>query len=946
MVKRCLFLLLFLCCLAGSRIASADTNPQDAAALRSLMKKWKKTVPASWRKSNDPCVRWDGVICDRNSRVTSLNLFGMNLKGTLSDDIGSLTELRILDLSSNKDLGGTLPATIGKLVQLEILALIGCSFSGNVPKELGNLSQLNFLALNSNQFTGIIPPSLGKLSKVTWLDLADNQLIGPIPNSRDHGAGFDQLLKAQHFHLNQNKLQGSVPDYLFNSSMELKHILFDRNNFSGSIPASIGVLSKLEVLRLNDNAFTGQVPAMNNLTMLHVLMLSNNKLTGLMPNLTGIGALENVDLSNNSFVPSEVPSWFSELPKLTTLTMQSVSLSGQLPQKLFSFPDLQHVILSDNQLNETLDMGNNISKQLNLVDIQNNKIASVTLYNNLKGNILKLTGNPLCNDSVLSSTTPCTGQLSEYPTQPPLLPDVQCANPFVETIVFRAPFFGDAANYLHILHYNLSSKLNSCTPNNLGLVYSNPDAYLNVDIKACPVNQKRFNYSQVLNCFNLTLQTYKPPEIFGPYYVKAHPYPFHDKASRTVLIGVVTGCFLLVIGLTLVGVYAVRQKKRAQKLVSINDPFASWGSMGQDIGEAPKINSARCFTLEDLKLSTSDFREINAIGAGGYGTVYRGKLPDGQLIAIKRSKQGSMQGGLEFKTEIELLSRVHHKNLVGLVGFCFEKGERMLVYEFIPNGTLSEALYGIKGVQLDWSRRLKIALDSARGLAYLHDHANPPIIHRDVKSTNILLDERMTAKVADFGLSLLVSDSEEGQFCTNVKGTLGYLDPEYYMTQQLTAKSDVYSFGVVLLELIVAQPPIYKQKYIVREVKTALDMGDQMHCGLKDVMDPVLQKTGDLRGFARFLKLALQCVEDLGTDRPSMNTIVREIEVIMQDNGIRTGMSSTSSSFSIDSRTMMAAPKYPYSNASASSTAFDMDSRAFEYSGKFPSEGSLKNRGT
>uniref|UniRef100_A0A0E0DPN8 non-specific serine/threonine protein kinase n=1 Tax=Oryza meridionalis TaxID=40149 RepID=A0A0E0DPN8_9ORYZ len=853
MVKRRLFLLLFLCCLAGSRIASADTNTQDAGGSLMIL------------------VR-DGM--ELSAIRTQGNLFGMNLKGTLSDDIGSLTELRILDLSSNKDLGGTLPATIGKLVQLEIFAL------------------------NSNQFTGIIPPSLGKLSKVTWLDLADNQLTGPIPNSRDHGAGFDQLLKAQHFHLNQNKLQGSVPDYLFNSSMELKHILFDRNNFSGSIPASIGVLSKLEVLRLNDNAFTGQVPAMNNLTMLHVL------------------------------------------------TMQSVSLSGQLPQKLFSFPDLQHVILSDNQLNETLDMGNNVSKQLNLVDIQNNKIASVTLYNNLKGNILKLAGNPLCNDSVLSSTTPCTGQLSEYPTQSRLPPDVQCANPFVETIVFRAPSFGDAANYLYVLHYNLSSKLNSCTPNNLGLVYSNDDAYLNVDIKACPVNQKRFNYSQVLNCFNLTLQTYKPPEIFGPYYVKAHPYPFHDKASRTVLIGVVTGSFLLVIGLTLVGVYAVRQKKRAQKLVSINDPFASWGSMGQDIGEAPKINSARCFTLEDLKLSTNDFREINAIGAGGYGTVYRGKLPDGQLIAIKRSKQGSMQGGLEFKTEIELLSRVHHKNLVGLVGFCFEKGERMLVYEFIPNGTLSEALYGIKGVQLDWSRRLKIALDSARGLAYLHDHANPPIIHRDVKSTNILLGERMTAKVADFGLSLLVSDSEEGQFCTNIKGTLGYLDPEYYMTQQLTAKSDVYSFGVVLLELIVAQPPIYKQKYIVREVKTALDMGDQMYCGLKDVMDPVLQKTGDLRGFARFLKLALQCVEDLGTDRPSMNTIVREIEVIMQDNGIRTGMSSTSSSFSIDSRTMMAVPKYPYSNASTSSTAFDMDSRAFEYSGKFPSEGSLKNRGT
>ncbi|KAF0926359.1 hypothetical protein E2562_023077 [Oryza meyeriana var. granulata] len=943
MVRRRLFLLLFLCCLARSRIASADTNQQDEAALRSLMKKWRKNVPVSWRKSDDPCVRWDGITCDGNSRVTSLNLFGMNLEGTLSDDIGSLTELRVLDLSSNEGLGGTLTAAIGKLVNLKILALIGCSFSGNLPSELGNLSQLNFLGLNSNQFTGNIPPSLGKLSKVTWLDLADNQLTGPIPNSRDHGSGFDQLLKAQHFHLNKNMLQGLVPDYLFNSIMDLKHILFDRNNFSGSIPASIGVLPNLEVLRLNDNAFMGPVPAMDNLTKLHVLMLSNNKLSGPMPNLTRLDELENVDLSNNSFTPSEVPTWFTGLDKLMTLKMQSVGLSGQLPHKLFSIPPLQYVVLSDNQLNGTLDMGN-ITDELH-VDVRNNKIISLAVYNSFKGEFLELTGNPVCGDSLLSNMKPCTDQTTEPPHVSPS-PDIQCAYPFVETIIFRAPSFGDVFKYLPTLRGSLSSKLSSCTPNRLDLVYSNGDAYLNVDIVACPENKKRFNYSEVLNCFNLTLQTYKPPEIFGPYYVKAHPYPFHDKASRAVLIGVVTGLVLLVIGLALVGVYAVRQKKRAQKLVSINDPFASWGSMGQDIGEAPKIKSARCFTLEDLKLSTNDFREINAIGAGGYGTVYRGKLPDGQLIAIKRSKQGSMQGGLEFKTEIELLSRVHHKNLVGLVGFCFEKGERMLVYEFIPNGTLSEALYGIKGVQLDWSRRLKIALDSARGIAYLHDHANPPIIHRDVKSTNILLDERMTAKVADFGLSLLVSDSEEGQFCTNVKGTLGYLDPEYYMTQQLTAKSDVYSFGVVLLELIVAKPPIHKQKYIVREVKTALDMGDQMYCGLKDVMDPVLQKTGDLRGFARFLKLALQCVEELGADRPSMNTIVREIEVIMQDSGIRTGTTSTSSSFSIDSRTMMAAQKYPYSNASTSSTTFDMDSRAFEYSGMFPSEGSLKNRST
>ncbi|CAN6342486.1 unnamed protein product [Urochloa humidicola] len=940
--KQQFLLLLFVLCATGSRIVSADTNPQDAAALRSMMKKWKN-LPSSWGKSNDPCgANWDGILCDRNGRVTSLNLFGLSIRGTLGDDIGNLTELTVLDLSSNRGLGGPLPAAVGKLVKLEYLALIGCSFSGPVPSELGNLSQLTFFALNSNKFTGSIPPSLGKLSKVTWFDLADNQLTGPLPNSKDNGNGLDQLLNAEHFHLNQNMLEGSVPEYLFNSGMQLKHILFDRNNFTGPIPASIGLIKSLEVLRLNNNGFIDQVPSFNNLTKLHVLMLSNNKLSGPIPDLSSMISLENVDFSNNTFTPSSVPSWFANLTNIMTLTMQSVGLSGQLPQKIFSFPRLQHLILSDNQLNGTLDMGNNINEGLDLVDIQNNKITSVTVYDSFRGQFLNLAGNPLCNDSLISDAIPCAGQQTDAPRHP-LAFDAQCANPFIETIVFRAPSFGDVSKYLPDLHHNLSSKLSSCTPNRLGLVpYSNDDAYLNVDIKACPVNQKKFNYSQVLNCFNLTLQTYKPPEMFGPYFVKARHYPFHDKASRAVLIGIVTGSLLLVVGLTLVGFYAVRQKKRAQKLVSINDPFASWGSMGEDIGEAPKLKSAKFFTLEELKLCTNDFREINAIGAGGYGRVYRGKLVDGQLVAIKRSKEGSMQGGLEFKTEIELLSRVHHKNLVGLIGFCFEKGEKMLVYEFISNGTLSEALYGMKGIQLDWSRRLKIALDSARGLAYLHDHANPPIIHRDVKSTNILLDEKMTAKVADFGLSLLVSDSEEGQLCTNVKGTLGYLDPEYYMTQQLTAKSDVYSFGVVLLELIVAKPPIHDNKYIVREVKMALDMEDRKHCGLKDVMDPALEKMGVILGFPRFLKLALQCVEEVGTSRPSMNAIVREIEGIIQDNGLPSDSMSGSCSFSIESRTMKVGPKLPYSSASTSSSTFDTDSRAFEYSGMFPSHGSLK----
>lgn len=184
------------------------------------------------------------------------------------------------------------------------------------------------------------------------------------------------------------------------------------------------------------------------------------------------------------------------------------------------------------------------------------------------------------------------------------------------------------------------------------------------------------------------------------------------------------------------------------------------------------------------------------LGSGGYGKVYKGMLSDGQMVAIKRAQQGSTQGGHEFKTEIELLSRVHHKNLVGLVGFCFEQGEQILVYEFMSNGSLKDSLTGTctvwslaaqtfryiltpcelfigrSGIALDWKRRLRVALGSARGLAYLHELADPPIIHRDVKSTNILLDDNLTAKVADFGLSKLVSDCTKGHVSTQVKGTL------------------------------------------------------------------------------------------------------------------------------------------------------------------------------
>ncbi|KAL0674968.1 hypothetical protein Bca4012_002949 [Brassica carinata] len=427
--------------------------------------------------------------------------------------------------------------------------------------------------------------------------------------------------------------------------------------------------------------------------------------------------------------------------------------------------------------------------------------------------------------------------------------------------------------------------------------------------------------------FAFSNQAYKPPPRFGPYIFRANPYnQFSDRGGPSssnmgIIIGAAVGAVVLLLLLTLAGVYALRQRKRADKATDQNNPFAKWSTSKSSI-DAPQLMGAKSFTFEELKKCTENFSEANDVGGGGYGKVYRGILPSGQLIAIKRAQQGSLQGGLEFKTEIELLSRVHHKNVVRLLGFCFDRREQMLVYEYIPNGSLRDSLSGKSGIRLDWTRRLKIALGSGKGLAYLHELADPPIIHRDIKSNNILLDENLTAKVADFGLSKIVGDPEKTHVTTQVKGTMGYLDPEYYMTNQLTEKSDVYGFGVVMLELLTGKSPIERGKYVVREVKTKMNKTRSLY-DLQELMDTtIIASSSNLKGFEKYVDLALRCVEEEGVNRPSMGEVVKEIENIMQLAGLNPNVDSASSS-----RTYEEAIK-------GSGDPYGKDS--FEYSGNFP----------
>ncbi|KAG2615323.1 leucine-rich repeat receptor protein kinase HPCA1-like isoform X2 [Panicum virgatum] len=916
----------------------ADTDPRDSSALTAIADNWKNK-PSNWN-GNDPCRdKWVGIICTGN-RVTSVRLSSFGLSGTLSGDIQSLSELVYLDLSYNKDLGGPLPAIIGSLSNLQNLILVGCTFSGEIPKELGQLSNLIFLSLNSNKFSGSIPATLGNLSKLYWFDLADNKLTGELPIFDGTNLGLDNLTNTKHFHFGINQLSGPIPSQIFSSYMKLIHVLLDNNNFSGSIPPTLGLLSTLEVLRFDNNPqLNGQVPSnINNLTKLAELHLENSQLTGPLPDLTGMSALSFVDMSNNSFNASDVPSWFTTLPSLTSLFLENLKIGGQLPQALFSLPAVQTLRLRGNRFNGTLTIGSDFSTQLQLIDLRDNQISSITVGGSQYSNTLILVGNPICVPG--SNDKYCVAPGQSNPTAPPystarncsalptpclsnqlLSPSCICAVPYRGTLFFRSPSFSDLTSPTTFvtLEQDMETKFQKLNVPVGSIAIHDPffdsNNNLQMSLELFPSGKVQFSEQDISDVgFMLSNQTYKPPSTFGPYYFIGQQYSFTNdlavpsqskKTNRLPLIvGASAGGAVLAVAVIAIAIFISRRKRTPKRTEDRSQSFVSWDMKSTSASTAPQLRGARTFSFDELRKITNNFSEANDIGNGGYGKVYRGTLPSGQLVAVKRSQQGSLQGSLEFRTEIELLSRVHHRNVVSLVGFCLDQDEQILVYEYVPNGTLKESLTGKSGVRLDWRRRLRVVLGAAKGVAYLHELADPPIVHRDIKSSNVLLDERLNAKVSDFGLSKPLGEDGRGQVTTQVKGTMGYLDPEYYMTQQLTGKSDVYSFGVLMLEVATARKPLERGRYIVREVKAAVDRSKDLY-GLHELLDPALGAA--LAGLEQYVDLALRCVEEAGADRPSMGEVVGEIERMVKMAG-GPGPDSASESMSYASRT----PRHPY----------------------------------
>ncbi|XP_050206652.1 receptor protein-tyrosine kinase CEPR1 [Mercurialis annua] len=773
-----------------------------------------------------------------------------NVLGDFPMSVTHLTNLETLNFNENVELNlWQLPENISGLTKLKLMILTTCNLYGPIPATIGNMTSLIDLELSGNFLTGPIPPEIGLLKNLKQLELYYNyHLSGKIPEE------LGNLTELVDLDMSVNKLTGNIPESVCRLP-KLEVLQLYNNSLTGEIPSAIAKSTTLRILSVYDNYLTGEVPKnLGQLSNMVVLDLSENRLSGPLPTeICNRGKLLYFLVLDNMF-SGEIPDSYGKCKTLIRFRVSHNRLKGSIPDGLLGLPHVSIVDLSFNNL--TGSIANTIGRARNLSELflQSNKISGV-LPLEISGaiNLVKID----VSNNLLSGPVP--SQFG-YLTKLNLL--MLQGNKLNSSIPNSLSFLKN----LNVLDLS-NNLLTGNVPESLSVLLPNFINFANNRLSG-PIPLSLIKSGQ-LDSFSGN------PGLCVPVYVSSgQNFPICSQKYNRKRLNSIWVIGISVVFLIIGALLFLKRKLSNDRLTELDETQSS-SFFSYEMKSFHRISFNQQEILQGMI-------EKNRVGQGGSGMVYKIEFSTGEVVAVKRlwskrSKESATDDELlpdkGLKAEVETLGSIRHKNIVKLYCYFSSFDCSLLVYEYMPNGNLRDALDN-NWIHLDWPTRHQIALGVAQGLGYLHHDLLTPIIHRDIKSTNILLDINYQAKVADFGIAKILQARGKDSTSTLVAGTYGYIAPEYAYSSKATTKCDVYSFGVVLMELISGKKPIDESfgenKNIVNWVSTKLDTKEEV----MEILDKRL--SGSFRNeMIQLLRIAIRCTSKTPAPRPTMSEVVQ-----------------------------------------------------------------------